>query len=69
MGVVYRVRSLAKDVSRCRGTNCGKKHSCARHQQLERDKESTESNYWGWTPIMDVLANTDECTVRIEEET
>lgn len=68
MAVVYRVRSLSKDVSRCRGTNCLKKTTCARFNQLERDKESTEENYWGWTPVMDILANADECTVRIQED-
>jgi hypothetical protein len=68
MGMVYRIRSLPRDVSRCKGTNCGKRYSCARYQQLERDKDSMEENHWGWTPVMDVLVNTDECTVRIEEE-
>ena len=68
MASVYKVRSLARDVSRCNGSNCKQRSSCARFKQIERDKERPDINHWGWTPYVDVLANTDECTIRIEEE-
>ena len=67
MAVVYKSRSLAKDVSRCKGSNCYQKNTCARHVQLIRDKDM-DYNPWDWVPVGDFLRHTDECTLRIEEE-
>jgi len=67
MAVVYRSRSLAKDVSRCIGTNCKTKRRCARYKQMERDREVPPESTWGWVPVLDALANGEECVIRIEE--
>ena len=66
MGIVYRSRNLARDVSRCKGTNCNTKRSCARFKQLERDKD-LDYNPWEWVPVTDTLKHSDECHLRIEE--
>lgn len=65
---VHKIRSLAKDTARCRGINCATKTSCARHKQIERDATS-DYDPWGWVPVVEGLVVTDECTIRIEEET
>lgn len=67
MTVVYKSRSLGRDVSRCKGTNCNTSSTCARYVQLTRDKDM-DYNPWDWVPVGDFLRHTDECTLRIEEE-
>ena len=42
----YKFRSLPYDVARCYGTNCILKDTCARHRQIDLDKQFGSDNIW-----------------------
>lgn len=44
--VTYKARFLPRDIARCLGNNCNQKEACARHTQIELDKQHDFDTMW-----------------------
>lgn len=42
----HKFRSLPRDVARCEGANCRQRKQCARHIQIEQDKQHGIDTMW-----------------------
>jgi len=63
-----RFASLPFDVARCVGTNCTLRKSCARHKQIDRDRQNASpKNDHSRVVMTDALLNGGPCEIRIEE--
>lgn len=67
--ILVKSRGLTNDISRCHGTNCNRKTTCARNAQLNRDKQDsglqTSSR---WISYIDPLRFGGECDSYILED-
>lgn len=61
--MIYKYRTLPRDVSRCRGTNCRLKESCMRFLQIELDRKFGSVD--NWTVYTDSPRSGDDCEIRL----
>jgi hypothetical protein len=61
----YKVRSLPRDTARCEGSNCRQKNQCARHTQIEKDREFGIDTTW--IVYADASRNEVDCDFMIGE--